>query len=182
MNVFDSISRSAKELKNIKTLVLVSMLVALVVVLSFSTFYILNTLRVSFTYIPIVIASTLFGPVVGAITGVLGDVLGYLTSQAGHGAYNIGFTINAFLNGFIYGLFLYRKFTPLRMVFAKIVQVLLVELLLTPLWLSLMYGDSYSVLLYGRLFKTIIFIPIEVFVMVVISKIVIKYSNKRGLV
>lgn len=182
MKIFDNIVQSAKELKSIKTIVVVSMLVALIVVLSFSNFYILNTLRVSFTFIPIVIASTLFGPIVGGITGVLGDVLGYFTSQAGHGVYNIGFTINGFINGFIYGLFLYKRFSPLRVTLAKLLQVIIVEILLTPFWLSFMYGDSYIVLMWGRLFKTVIFIPIEIIVTILISKIVIKYSSKRGLV
>jgi ECF transporter S component (folate family) len=63
--------------------------------------------RVSFGFIPLSLSSMLFGPVIGGIGGAVSDLLGMVIAPKG--PYFPGFTLNAFLSGAIYGVFLYKK-------------------------------------------------------------------------
>ncbi len=182
MRIINKLSESVKELNSTKNLVILGLLVAIYVVMGYFTFYLLPTLRVTFTYIPLVLAGAMFGPVCGGFVGAIGDVLGYITSQFGAGAYNAGFTVNAFVTGFVYGVFLYRSdFGLLRIIGAKLTVALIVELLLTPIWLSVLYGDAYLVLLIDRIWKTLVFIPIEVIIINFVVKKIYRYvSIKNG--
>jgi len=60
-----------------KTLVVAAVLVAISIVLSrFCVIYITPSVRISFGNIPIIIASLMFGPLVGALVGAASDLLG----------------------------------------------------------------------------------------------------------
>ena len=148
------IRESISCLKSTKTLVVLGLLTAIYVVISYFNLYLAQTLRVSFAFIPVAVAGAMFGPVAAGLMSALGDLLGYFTSQFGAGAYNFGFTLNAFIVGFVYGIFLYKgDFRLHRIIIAKLILVVLVEVLLTPLWLMMFYGKSYIVILISRLFK-----------------------------
>lgn len=68
----------------------------------------------------------MFGPIPAAIVGALGDILSFIIAPTG--AYFPGFTINGFITGFIYGMFLYKNnVTPLRVVLAWFTNMLCVE-------------------------------------------------------
>jgi len=174
------ISASLTELKNTKTLVMLGLLIAAYVVLSAFNIYILPTARVTFSFVPLALAGAMFGPMCGAFVGTIGDVLSYITSQSAAGAYNFGFTINAFVIGFVYGMFLYKSdFSLIRIIIAKLIIAIIVEMLLTPVWLSVLYGKAFVALIIERIFKTVIFIPIEIFVVGFIVKKLYKYLSKE---
>jgi ECF transporter S component (folate family) len=145
---------------NTKTMAYMSMLIALYGCLSFLTIYITQALRFNFTFIPVAVASILFGPLAGGITGAFGDVLGWVITQTG--PYFPGFTISGFVSGIIYGVFLYKKeITIRRVVFAAITMVIVVELFLNALWLSILFGNAFFVLLTERLLKIVILVPLQ---------------------
>ena len=76
----------------------------------------------------------MFGPIPAAIVGALGDILSFIIAPTG--AYFPGFTINGFITGFIYGMFLYKNnVTPLRVVLAWFTNMLCVETFLSAFWL-----------------------------------------------
>lgn len=176
MNLIKIIKGSACELKSTKTLVISALMVALYVVLSYFSTFVTNTLRVSFTYIPVVMTAALFGPVCAGFVGALGDVCAYLTTQFAGGSFFPGFTLDAFIAGFIYGIFLYKSdFSLIRVLLAKIFVVLIIQLGLTPIWLSMMYGKSFFVLVSGRIVKNLIFIPIDTIVILLVVKRAYKY-------
>ena len=91
------------------------------------------------------------------------DVVGMLLfPKAG---YFPGFTLNAFLAGAIYGYFYYKKeMTWQRVILATLLVTVLINIILTPLWLSLMYGVNLANFAWWvpRLIKTVIFFPIQV--------------------
>ena len=73
-----------------------------------------------------------------------------------------GFTFNAMLAAFIYGLFLYKKPTSLkRMLAAKLVVAVLCNILLGTLWLSMINGKGYLALLPARAVKNSIQWPVD---------------------
>ena len=152
---------SARELRSLRSLTGGSMLAALSVILNQFTIFFSQLLRLSFTFLAIGVSGMLFGPVLTGALGAVTDVLKYLVRNDG-GFFFPGFTLNEFLRGFLYGLFLYRRPVTFGRVFAAQLSILLtITLLLNPLWLSLMYGQAFWALVSMRLVKNLILLPVE---------------------
>ncbi len=135
--------------KNIKTLTLMALLTAVEIVLSrFLSISAWNT-KIGFAFIPVVVAAMLLGPYRAGLVAALADFLGAILFPIG--AYFPGFTLTAFFMGLIYGLFLYKEQSFLRIVLAVAVHQLLLSLLLNTLWISVLYGSPYGPLLLTRL-------------------------------
>ena len=149
-------------MKKTRVLVFLSLLVAMDIVLTHMVPVIqLDTIRVSFGFVPHSFTSMLFGPWIGGVGGVLGDVLGMIIAPKG--PYFPGFTLSALLSGIIYGLFLYRKpKTLLRITFAVICITLFVDIGLNTYWLTILYGNGYFAILPARVIKSAIMIPVQV--------------------
>ncbi len=170
---YASIRSSVNELKNILSLAVSGVLTALNIILNFFTVSVSNLLQFSFSFLAIAAAGMLYGPVVGGLVGVLGDILGNILFPTG--PFFVGFTFNAFLTGFVYGLFLYKKPVTLwRVLVANGILVLLINFLLNPLWLSIMYGRAFVVVLSTRLISTLFLFPIHVAMLYFILKFIQK--------
>lgn len=140
--VYSFIRLSARSLSSIRTLAVCGVLLSLKLVLNLFTINISALLKIGLAYLPIAAAGMLFGPVVGGTVGALGDLLGYFIFPTG--PYFPGFTLSAFLSGFVYGLLLYRRPVKLWRTFTvKALITLLVSFLLNPLWLAMMYGKTF---------------------------------------
>ena len=164
------VSDSAAELKNLRSLTGSGLLSALSVILNQFTSFFSQVLRVSFTFLPIALSGMLYGPVLTGSLGAVVDILKYFTRNDG-GAFFPGFTISEFIVGFLYGLFLYRKRVTLPRVFmARLTVTVVNNLFLTPLWLSMLYGDAFVALVAARIVKNIIMLPIETALLYVILK------------
>ena len=132
-------------MKSIYALAAIAMLLALRIVLGFfanSTLpFFGNNVKLSAAFLPIAVTGVMFGPIPAAIVGALGDILSFIIAPTG--AYFPGFTINGFITGFIYGMFLYKNnVTPLRVVLAWFTNMLCVETFLTAFWLYTLYGGG----------------------------------------
>ena len=87
------------------------------------------------------------------------------------GGFMPGFTFNAMLAAFIYGLFLYKKPLSLkRMLAAKLVVAVLCNILLGTLWLSMINGKGYLALLPARAVKNLIQWPVDSLIFVLVAK------------
>ncbi|MDR0540121.1 MAG: folate family ECF transporter S component [Spirochaetaceae bacterium] len=146
-----------------KQLALAGLLLAVLIL--FERFIAIDTqlLRVSFAYVPYILAGWLLGPVWAAIIGVTGDLLGMLLMPKG--SFFAGFTLNALLTGAIYGLFLHNKPVDKMFVIRLLAALLIVHagihLGLTTLWLSIMYHKAFIAIIIGRILANIIELPIE---------------------
>lgn len=162
--------------RNIFSMVLMSLFVAIYGVLSLLRIYIIpNELRLSLTFMPVAWASILFGPIAGGITGALGDIVGWAINPVG--PFFPGFTVSGFVSGIIYGLFLYRKeITWKRVIFAAITMILVVEVLLNSIWLYILTGNAYKVLVVARLIKALITIPIQILILYTTGSLVKKFA------
>ncbi|MDT2673132.1 folate family ECF transporter S component [Enterococcus dongliensis] len=137
---------------------LIAMMVTLSRILGIETQF----LKVSFTFIPEIIMGMLFGPIWTGIGSVIADFIGM--SLFAKAPFFIGFTINAFLEGAIYGYFFYKKeITWKNSIQSVLVSTILINLILTPLWLAMMYHVPLNswVIWIPRLIKTVIWIPIQ---------------------
>lgn len=96
------------EFRNRKAIVVSGMLLALHLVLSvFISLPLTPSVRVSIAFITNVVTGYLYGPWMAMITGALGDILQLILKPTG--GYFFGWTFNAALGGFLYGLMFYQK-------------------------------------------------------------------------
>ena len=161
------------ELKNLKTLAMASMLLAIAVVLGFYTLQLTEFIKIGFAYIANELAGMMFGPVVGSLIGGLADVLKYLVNPTG--PFFPGFTISGFLGGLIYGIVLYKK--PLsikRVIVANTLVTVFVNLLLNTYWLTLLYGNAFMALFPARIVKQLVMLPIEVILFYAVARVLVK--------
>ena len=154
-------SDSLREFTVTKNLVLCGLMAALAIVLSMvASISIGPYIRVGFSGLPNRIVEFLFGPVVGCIFGGALDTLKFIIKP--EGPFFFGFTFDAMLAGLIYGCLLYHK--PLsirRVVFSEFLVKLIVNCFFNTLWLTMLYGKGFFVLLPMRLLKNAIMLPID---------------------
>lgn len=161
-------------MKTTRTLVFMSLFIALQVILT--RFLSIQTpiLRIGFSFIPISLCSIVLGPALGGITAGISDIVGMMIFP--HGAYFPGFTLSALLSGAIYGLGLYKKpNTIIRVAISVLLVTIIVDLGLNTLWLSMITGKAAIVLIYPRLIKSAIMMPIQISLIYLISKYTYSY-------
>lgn len=89
-----------------------------------------------------------------------------------------GFTLNEFLLGFLYGCWLYKKPVSLWRTFcACLSAVLVINLVLTPLWLNIMYGNAF-VISGMRLIKNAVKLPLDTALLYFLLKAVETHRKK----
>ena len=128
---------SAKELKSVPALAMCAMFAALALILnSVASINLGPYIKIGFSGIPNQIVDYLFGPITGGLFAGILDLVKYFMKP--DGAFFFGFTFNAMLAAFIYGCFYYRqKLTLKRVLIAKLVVVLVVNIVLNTLWLDM---------------------------------------------
>lgn len=137
-----------------RELTTMALLAALEIVLSrFLSISAWNT-KIGFSFVPIVIAAIMMGPVPAMIVAAVADVVGALLFP--QGAFFPGFTLTAALSGLNYGLWLHKKPDILHTVGAAAVHQLVLSLLLNTLWISVLYGSPYKALIVTRIPQTVI--------------------------
>ncbi len=148
------------EFRNVRTITTMAMFAAVSVVLGYFTIQIGDYIKIGFSSISNQFVYYLFGPVAGAVFGGALDILKYLIKPTG--AFFPGFTVSAMVGGIFYGSFFYKR--PLRLwrVFAAELTVSVVcNMLLGTLWLSMLHGKGFLVLLPMRVFKNLVMWPVN---------------------
>lgn len=171
------LSSSMKEIKKVSSLTGCAMLTALNVAISQFRIVISNILEISFSSVMVGASALLYGPMITALAGGIADTLKFIARPTG--PYFPGFTINEILLGFIYGLFFYKKKVTLKRTFAaKLTVTIIINLILTPIWLNILYGQAFLVLLSARIVKNIVMLPIETAFLYFVLKTAEKVKTK----
>lgn len=152
---------SLAELKVTKNMVICAFMAALAIVLSYTTSIEIGPyIRVGFSGLPNRIVEFLFGPVIGCIFGGTLDILKYFLKPSG--PFFFGFTFDAMLAGILFGSLVYKKPLKLwRVVLAEFLIKLIVNCGFNTLWISLLYGKGFMVLLPARVLKNAVMLPID---------------------
>lgn len=152
---------SLAEFGRTRSLVLAGLLTGAAVIIDrLFTFEVSPVLEIGFAFLATALCAALCGPWVAGTAGVAVDLLSYFLRP--NGGFFIGFTFNQFLLGFIYGLWFYkRRPRPLLAVGACLTVTLLINFVLTPLWLHMMYGQAFVVFSSVKIIKNIIKLPID---------------------
>lgn len=106
-DLFSRIFESSREFKKVTTITTCAMFGALAIVLGYYSFKITPNLKIGFSAIPNMLVDYLFGPVVGCLFGGAMDVIKFMLKP--DGGFMPGFTFDAMLAAFLYGLFFYKK-------------------------------------------------------------------------
>ena len=154
---------------SLRMIVRLGILLAAEVVLSRFLSISLWNIKIGFSFIPVVIAAILYGPIPAAAVAALGDFLGAILFPVG--PYYPGFTFTAFLTGAVYGLFLEKKQSLPRILIAVLINQIPFSLFLNTLWISILYGKVYWPLFTSRIPQTPILIVFQMILIPVISKI-----------
>lgn len=117
--------------------------------------------RLSLGFVVTGVISMLYGPWVGGFAAAGVDLLiSFLFGQ--QGTIFIGFTITAFVNGVIYGLFLHRRRPNWKsLVLAVLFQTVVSNVILNTLWINTLYQTPIPVLLAGRIPQNLIMAPVR---------------------
>ena len=168
--------QSAEEVSRVGSLAGAGVLAALGIVIKSMTITFGQLFRFGFTYLSTALSGYLYGPLVAGLMGMVVDVLGFLLRPTG--PYFFGFTLNAFISGCLYGIFLYRQPVKLfRCFLACASSMAVVSFLLNPLWLHIMYGDAWVALVVMRLVPNAIILPVNTMVLYGLLRVVERYKS-----
>lgn len=170
---------SSREMKKPATLAITGMLIALSLVIDRATTIVISgTLHVSFVFLTKAVTGMLFGPVVGLYAGALNDIVGYIAYPKG--AFFPGYTVSAALAGFLYGLFLYKvRIRWWNAAAAQISVMVLVNLFLNSLWMAITNGEAMWLLLWTRLPKNLMMLPVETALLVAVTTVLRRVAARR---
>ncbi|MBR3756618.1 MAG: folate family ECF transporter S component [Firmicutes bacterium] len=159
-------------------LVTAALLIAMQIILS--RFLSINAwnLKIGFAFTAVFVAAYLYGPWFSAVVALIADIVG--ASLFPSGAFFPGFTVTAVLSGLVFGVFLYKKQSPGRIIAAVAIDQLILGLLLNSYWLSILYGSPYLPLLATRAIQCLVMMPVMYLTISALSKMLA--GSKRRLV
>ena len=162
----------------VQRLAFAAMLVAVSCILSFGKFAVGPNVNVTFFFLPIAVGAMCLGPLPAAAIGGIAEILGCLIMPTG--PYFPGFTINAAITGLVYGAFFKGQKPKLwKIIIARLVLMIVVDLILTPLWLHLLYSTPLVWAFWvQRFIKCAIVCPIEIVVIFVVNTAIFRILNK----
>lgn len=161
---------SAREFRQIRTITLCGVFAALAFILESFSIQLGEYIKIGFSGLPNEMVDFLFGPAVGCIFAAMLDILKLIVHPGG--GWIPGLTLDAFLAGLIYGCFLYKK--PIRfwrILAAKFVVAMGINVGLATYWLSQFYGRGYVAMLPARFVKNLIMWPINSLILYLLLKV-----------
>ena len=155
-----------KNEEKIFTLVCLALLTAMQIVIArILVIPLSESLRISFSFIPVVIAARRFG-ITGAVTVyALGDFIGAVAFPT-TGAYFPGFTLTAAVSGLIYGLFLGKKTSNIRIILSVLLSQALCTVLMNSFWISQLYGAPFAATAVSRIAQAAVMGTVQIIFMV----------------
>jgi ECF transporter S component (folate family) len=167
--------KSAQMFRQPRTLAVTGVLLAMNIILGgLLRIQITPQLRMGISFITTAATAMLFGPVAAVPAAAVGDILALALNPSG--GYFFGFTVTAMMGALLYSVVLFDRAAPqhdkqttmghgralfdradryllLRAFAAKALVSLVCNVLLNSLWMSILYGDAFAVLLPARLLK-----------------------------
>lgn len=146
-----------KKREQLETMLTLALLLAMQILLS--RFFSITALsqKIGFSFLPVFLAARRNGIPGAVFVGGVGDLIGALLFPVG--PYYFGFTVTAILGGVLYGAFFKRSISWLSIVAAVVLFHIFGSIMLNTLWLSMLYGKGFWVLLPGRLLQAAVTVP-----------------------
>ena len=163
-----------------KKMILSALLLALDIVLArFFSVRVVN-IAFSFGFVPLILSAIWLGPKYSTLIGGLAALLFPV------GQYFVGYTISSLIDGFIYGIFLYKKPGEkrstkqfvIRLILSTLIVSVFCNLFLSSLWSYIAYGKAYLVALAGKLPLEAVRYPVKIITILAITKILEPITKK----
>ena len=159
------------ELKNVKSIVVCALFVALrIAVKSLRIYIIPGVLQIGFDFIVNSLGSMIYGPILAVIGGLISDTVGAVLFPSG--PYFFPYALIEMSSGFIFALFLYRsKLTGARVILSRFSVVTICNLIMTPIvnyWYGIASGNEVTLKLLSqaRIIKNVCLMPFECLVLI----------------
>lgn len=185
---------SAGELKNVRTLTVCGVLMALSIVLRNMAINITADLRITFAFLGVMAIAMLFGPVVCMLASIGVDVIGYVLDGYKARDYNFGLLAVKIIIALIYGICLYKKTTGKSIItwgiISRVIVVVVCNLILNSAVLYYCYTNknfpfmsasewtAFRIWFTPRLIKNCAMIPIEIVMISVLLPIIRQAYNR----
>lgn len=171
---------ACRELKSTRMLVLTALLIAVRVALKSLSIPVGDNLFITVGFFVNAVGSMIYGPVLGFLSGIVCDVLGWMLFPKG--AFFLPFTLIEGLGSLFFGLFFYRAtLSPTRIFAAKLTVNVVLNIILTPIALSWMYGKAVMVYLIPRIAKNLLIFPLEAVLLMAFMGIMIPVIRRLNL-
>ena len=180
--------KSSKDaFKSIKNLSVMSILFALMMIckaISLPSGF--GALGISLTYLFFSIIALIYGPIAGLTIGFFSDILGFILFPDGQ-MFFLGYTIDAMLAGFVYGIFFYKtKLSFSKCLYARIIVNLFINTILGSMWWSIINNFSFDVYVTYTLIislpKNLLYLLPQSILLYIVIKVVLKPICAYGLV
>ncbi len=139
-------------------------------------------ITIGFSFVPIMLSAIILGPKYSTFIATVSDIIGALLFPTG--SYFFGFTVTSFLTGLIYGLLLYRKEFKInknfiiRLIISIIIVTGLLNGCLNTIWVIMISKNASKIIVPLRIAKQLIMIPIKIFTILVLCKLLEKRLEK----
>lgn len=164
---------------DIRKLALIGMLTALTAVIGmYCTLRIGTAIKISFKFISVFVLSSMFGPLWGGLSCIFSDILSYAVNPVA------GFlpmiTFSEFLYGFTDGLFYYnRKISASKIIICSLVEIIVINIILTSYFLIPVMGLSYIDMIILRLPSALLTLIIRIALLIPLNLTLSKAKIKR---
>lgn len=148
-------------MKKISTKVITTLGVLIAIEVVLSRFLSINAwnIKIGFNFVPIAVAAILYGPIAAAAVAGLGDFIGAILFPIG--PYFPAFTLTAVLTGVVLGVFLHKQQKAWNILGAVAINQFVLGLLLTTLWISVLYDSPYWPLFATRIIQALVLTPVQ---------------------
>lgn len=162
---------AAKELTNVRTLVVAALLIAVRVALKSAAIPIAPpTLMINLGFFVNALGAMIFGPVVAIVAAAISDTLGCILFPTG--VYFFPFIFTEIAGSLIFALFLYRApLTNSRVIWSRFCVCFFVNIVIQSpimlLYYKMVLGKSYAIFDLPRILKNLVMFPIESVLLIV---------------
>lgn len=163
---------------SVKSVSVIGILVAMEIILARFSIHTWN-IKIGFSFVPIVVAAILYGPVAGGLVGAVGDIISAVMFPVG--AYFPGFTLTAYLTGAVFGLCFQKKVSVLNVMLSVMIVQGAISQCLNTYWISFLYGSPYWLLFATRVYQTIGMSVVQIISILLIDKKLIPVLKKEFL-
>ena len=181
---------AAAELKDVRTLVITALMIALRVALKPLAIPLGPQMSIQTAMLATALGALIFGPVVAIPAAIISDTVGFMIYPTGD--YFLPFVLTEIASTMIYALCLYRaKPSPMRVMLSRFLICFVVNVVLQQLIFSWQYTymgnpDKAKDAIMGmttiaRLFKNLFFFPVESVVLTLFLKVLMPITNRMKL-
>lgn len=139
-----------------------------------------DTLRITFSFIPMMCVGIIFDWKTAFLYGIVEDLVAYLAFPSG--AFFIGYTFAGGLCTLIYSLFLHNNVNLKNIVLARTTICLLNNIFLNSLWNTVLFANGFFYYLFLSIPKNLIMLPLEILIFVAIYRFLKPLFIRFGLV